>query len=226
MAVPIGQKLRKVRLARGLELEDVQHRTRIPKSLLVAMENDDLGAFPNQTYARKFFAAYARHLGVEVTGFLSLFQPHGLGGVMEFHPYLRPATDHTGPAKSPSQHRIGYASAAILGVSLLALALAAALAIWTGLRDRQLGSTVATQTAVKPSSTQTKTRPPGEPTTAAPPAVQPRQLPVLRAEPVDDASATSATGAASATGDQTPDKAANLPLVETPGRQPADAPAR
>lgn len=224
MAVPIGQKLREVRLARGLELEDVQHRTRIPKSLLVAMENDDLGAFPNQTYARKFFAAYARHLGVEAAGFLSLLEPHGLGGVMEYHPYLRATGEHTGPAHPSPRPGTAIASAGILIVSLLALALAASLAIWTGLRDRQLGSPSTIQTTGKPSdASQPKSRKPAADPVSKPTAIEPPKLPVLRAEPVDDTGSGSKT---EAPGTEAPaaGPATTLPLVETPRRE-ADSPA-
>ena len=182
MAVPIGQKLREVRLARGLSLQDVQHHTRISRSLLVAMENDDLGAFPNQTYARTFFAAYARHLGVEAGSFLRHFQPHGLGGVMQYHPYLQAPMEHTGPERRrPSPRSPGTPSGLLVAI-LVALALATVAAIWAGLRDRHTAAPPAIRPAPAAASVPE--------TTAPPPSITPPVLPVLRATPVeDDASA-------------------------------------
>jgi cytoskeletal protein RodZ len=191
MAVPIGQKLREARLARGLSLEDVQHHTRISRTLLAAMENDDLGAFPNQTYARTFFAAYARHLGVEVSGFLRLFQPHGLGGVIQYHPYLQAPIEHTGPERRRPPSRSPTTPSSTLLVGLAALALAAGVAIWTGLQDgqdhRPAGArTVEAGPATTATSTSRESSPPAA--TAAPspsPRITPPDLPVLRALPVE-----------------------------------------
>lgn len=214
MAAPIGKKLREARLARGLTLEDVQHRTSISRPLLVAMENDDLGAFANQTYARKFFAAYARHLGVEVSDFLRHFRPSGLGGVVQYHPYLQPPTDRAGADRRATRTRHPNAPSRLLFIGLAALALAAGVAVWTGLRDRR---------ASAPSGTLPVLPAPGHvpavsqsPATASPPTptpITPPDLPVRRAMPVDD--------------DEVPKPAPGpddspLPLIESP--RPAAAP--
>jgi cytoskeleton protein RodZ len=188
MAVPIGQKLREVRLARGLSLEDVQHHTRISRTLLVAMENDDLGAFTNQTYARTFFAAYARHLGVEVSGFLRHFQPHGLGGVMQYHPYLQAPIEHTGPERRRPQPRSPTAPSGALIAGLAALALIAGAAVWAGLHDRNASSpagTLSIKSRPSPASTKETSAPAS--TAANPPSpITPPDLPVLRAMPVEE----------------------------------------
>jgi hypothetical protein len=218
MAAPIGKKLRDARLARGLTLEDVHHHTRISKTLLAAMENDDLGAFANQTYARKFFVAYGRHLEVDVTGLVQHFRPGGLGGVVEHHPYLQPSVDRTGPRRRGAPPRRRDSPSIVLFAGLAALAMAATVAVWAGLRERQAGTPAGTLTIhsapgpapALPSSTP-RTRPPAPPATTvatAPPPV----VPVLRATPVDEASATPGGQAAPTVG--------VLPLIESP-RPPA-----
>jgi len=136
MALPIGQKLREARLARGLSLEDVQHQTRISRATLVAMENDDLGSFDSPTYARKFFATYARHLGVDAGDFLGRFHPHGLRGVVDYHAYLQKPTDRVKSARET--RRPGTFSALL--IALAALGLTALAAYWAG---RQAGRTPA-----------------------------------------------------------------------------------
>jgi len=139
MATPIGKQLEHARLARGLTLDDIEHHTRIPKSLVAAMEGDDLSAFANQTYARKFFDAYARHLGIDTGPVIQRFHPHGLAGIVRYHPYLQPPTDQITPADSRSRAHSRYASAPLY-VGLIALALAIGLALWSGRRDRPVAA--------------------------------------------------------------------------------------
>ena len=206
MAVPIGQKLREVRLARGLSLEDVQHHTRISRTLLVAMENDDLGAFPNQTYARTFFAAYARHLGVEASGFLRLFQPHGLGGVMQYHPYLQAPIEHTGPERRRSTPRAPASPSRILVAALAALALAAGAVLWAGRHDRHTAAPAGPPAhQARPAASDRQPRAPA-------PSLAPPDLPVLRATPVDEDEPAPSVPAGPAPADQSP---APLPRLES-----------
>lgn len=213
MAAPIGKTLREARLARNLTLEDVQHRTRIARPLLAAMEDNDLGAFPNQTYARKFFAAYARHLGVDVSDFLSHFRPVNLGGVMQYHPYLRPSTDHAGPPSRGRGKRSPSAPSGALFLVLGTLGLVAGGAVWMGLNDRRASAPAGTLTihaapgtpATSPSlrAVEPVLRPPGGD------AITPPDLPVRRATPVSEDEPDSA-------GPATPADPPPLPLVESP----------
>lgn len=189
MAVPFGKQLQEARLARSLSLEDVQFQTRIHHSLLSAMENDDLGAFPNPTYARKFFAAYARHVGVDAAAFLDRFHSAGLSGVVQYHPYLHKPADRLGPVRPPPPHRPTPFSPA-LAIVLTILALAAAAVIGVNLRHR----TNQTPTAPPPAAEPPSTAPSGadslkNQTPPAPaPAFSPPNLPVLRATPVEEVS--------------------------------------
>jgi cytoskeletal protein RodZ len=143
MALPIGQKLRELRLARGLSLEDVRHQTHISRAMLIAMENDDIAAFGSLTYARKFFASYAGHLGVDAADFLRHFHPHGLRGVIDFHSYLQPPTDRVINGRANDRNRATVPAL----IALIALILTAAAGYWAG---RQ--TTAAPQEAVAPPS--------------------------------------------------------------------------
>lgn len=218
MAAPIGKILRDARLARDLSLEDVQHQTRIARPLLAAMEDNDLGAFPNQTYARKFFAAYARHLGVDVTEFLSHFRPSGLGGVMRYHPYLQPSADRAGPPRGGTSKRPAAAApSGALFLMLTTIGLVAVAAVWMGQNDRRASAPAGTLTITgAPGATVISAPSRRESQPSRPPivtAIQPPDLPVLRATPVEEGE--SDDGAPSA-----PRDGPALPLVENP-RLPA-----
>lgn len=173
MSLPVGKQLQDARLARGLTFEDVQFETRIHHAVLAAMENDDLGAFPNQTYARKFYAAYATHLGIDAGAFLSRFHPASLSGVVEYHPYLQPSTDRVSPSHKPPPRRPPSSPPTALIVAIGVLTLAAAIGIWAGLHSHRKRTSVPSAAMESP-----------PPLTPNPPT-----LPIMRATPGSDENA-------------------------------------
>ncbi|SHO49718.1 helix-turn-helix domain-containing protein [Desulfopila aestuarii] len=58
----LGQFLKRTRIARGLEFEQVVEETRISTSNLKAMESDDFAALPADAFSRGFYTIYARKL--------------------------------------------------------------------------------------------------------------------------------------------------------------------
>ncbi len=62
-AAPVGDQLRSLREAQGLDLSDIAARTRIPLRHLEAVEASDYAALPSQTYALGFVRSYARAVG-------------------------------------------------------------------------------------------------------------------------------------------------------------------
>ncbi|CAM3190235.1 DUF4115 domain-containing protein [Sphingomonas antarctica] len=65
--VPVGDRLRGLREAQGLDLSDIAARTRIPLRHLAAVEASDYAALPSQTYALGFVRSYARAVGASDT---------------------------------------------------------------------------------------------------------------------------------------------------------------
>lgn len=63
----VGDRLRGLREAQGLELSDIAARTRIPLRHLAAVEASDYAALPSQTYALGFVRSYARAVGASDT---------------------------------------------------------------------------------------------------------------------------------------------------------------
>jgi hypothetical protein len=60
-----GPRLRRARLVRGLEIDDVATATKINPTYLRFIEEERFGDLPAQVYVRGFVAAYARLLGLD-----------------------------------------------------------------------------------------------------------------------------------------------------------------
>ncbi|HEU4706689.1 MAG TPA: helix-turn-helix transcriptional regulator [Solirubrobacterales bacterium] len=65
MADSVGTKLREARTRRKLSLADVEAATKIRGRYLQAIENDEWGQLPGDTYARAFVRTYGRFLGLD-----------------------------------------------------------------------------------------------------------------------------------------------------------------
>ncbi len=71
----IGTKLREVREARNLTLEQVSQALRIRPYHLQALESDDYSAIPSAAQARGFLRNYAEYLGLNVDEMLPAVRP-------------------------------------------------------------------------------------------------------------------------------------------------------
>ena len=60
-----GDLIRRVREARGLEVDDLSNRTKISLAYLRAMEEEDFHAMPAPVYLRGFIKAVARELRLD-----------------------------------------------------------------------------------------------------------------------------------------------------------------
>lgn len=90
MADSIGDRLRKVRLERGLSLEEVGLATCIRPEKLAALEADDYSGFPSMAYARGFLTMYGKHLGIDVTAAARSLEGHSAIHLQEYQ-YLKNA---------------------------------------------------------------------------------------------------------------------------------------
>ena len=66
MVEPVGKKLCKARLEKGLTIDEAAHATKMRPDKILALENDDYSRFANNTYAKGFLVLYGRFLDVEV----------------------------------------------------------------------------------------------------------------------------------------------------------------
>jgi cytoskeleton protein RodZ len=62
---PIGETLREARMRQGLDISDVEQRTKIRAKYLRALENEDWGVLPGPTFVTTFLRTYADVLGVD-----------------------------------------------------------------------------------------------------------------------------------------------------------------
>ena len=61
---PVGESLRRERLKRNLELEEISHDLKISTRFLQAIENDQYDKLPGGVFAKSFVRQYARLLGL------------------------------------------------------------------------------------------------------------------------------------------------------------------
>jgi cytoskeletal protein RodZ len=61
----VGEILRTAREARKLSVEQVNRETKISVQTVRALEQDDFGAFPSETYLKGFVRTYAEFLGLD-----------------------------------------------------------------------------------------------------------------------------------------------------------------
>jgi transcriptional regulator with XRE-family HTH domain len=76
----MGQRLFEARQRRGLTLDKISRTTKIPVSLLQAIERNDTTRLPQGFFTRAFVRAYANEVGVDAG---DLLDNSGLGGVEE-----------------------------------------------------------------------------------------------------------------------------------------------
>jgi len=70
----LGELLRRAREAKGLSLAQVEEATKIRRSYLQALEDEDYDRLPPPVYAKGFLKNYARYLDLDLQKVLSLYQ--------------------------------------------------------------------------------------------------------------------------------------------------------
>jgi transcriptional regulator with XRE-family HTH domain len=69
----IGPTLRAARIHRGIELAEVERKTKIRTRQLIALEEERFDALPGRAYARSFLKEYAEFLGLEANRYVEEF---------------------------------------------------------------------------------------------------------------------------------------------------------
>lgn len=70
----VGAALLCARVASNLSLEDLAARTKVSSRFLRALEQDDFSIFASRVYILGFAKAYARAVGLDIEGVLSLLR--------------------------------------------------------------------------------------------------------------------------------------------------------
>lgn len=71
----IGERLQQARERAGLTVDDVLFKTRIPRSVILALEAGDFSTFSSPTYAKSFLSQYSQYLDVDAQLWLDALQP-------------------------------------------------------------------------------------------------------------------------------------------------------
>lgn len=126
-----GARLRVLREARGMDLEDLARELNLKPRVLMALEADDYGKLPGPTFVRGYIRSCARQLGTDPEPLLEEFET--LAGRVE--PVVRPSPrlGATRLDRVLVQRRPGLVMAAG-SVAMLAL-VAAVLMLWSGSGD-------------------------------------------------------------------------------------------
>src|SRR5262245_30587131 len=106
MGEKFGARLRQRREARGIGLDVVACQTKLKRSLLEALERDDISVWPRGFFGRAFIRAYAQAVGLDPDGtvrdFLAAFpdlcetaDPHGTSGPPPEHAPTEPPRGRT-----------------------------------------------------------------------------------------------------------------------------------
>src|SRR3954466_303673 len=65
-AVPaIGERLREARMRQKIDIADVETATKIRAKYLRALENEEFGLLPGNTFVKTFLRTYAEYLGLD-----------------------------------------------------------------------------------------------------------------------------------------------------------------
>ncbi len=116
----VGERLRVLREAAGMDLNDIGTRTRIPLRHLEAIERGEYSALPSPTYALGFTRSYARAVGTDEAPLIAQLrqelgrQDPKAGGNMPYEP--------VDPSRVPSR---------LLAWTAAVLALVLAIGYWT-----------------------------------------------------------------------------------------------
>lgn len=70
----VGEILRKARIEKNLDYEDVEKKTRIRRKFLEAMEQNEWDKLPSETYIKGFLRNYSSFLGLQSDGIIAIFR--------------------------------------------------------------------------------------------------------------------------------------------------------
>ena len=119
MGEKFGARLRQRREAHGIDLGAVVRQTKIKRSLLEALERDDVSCWPRGFFRRGFIRAYAQVIGVDPEAAVREF----LADFPEAPPVVDPAVGGTLPSQESAPAELPDDESALLAVAPLCTAL-------------------------------------------------------------------------------------------------------
>lgn len=116
LANEIGGHLREARGLAGLSVDDVVFRTRIPGTVIVALEEGNFAAFSSPTYAKSFLKQYSDFLNVNACVWIDSLEPAPfVAGEI-----ARPLWDTASPKKEEKAPEPGSSNGWLSALSVMA----------------------------------------------------------------------------------------------------------
>jgi hypothetical protein len=115
----IGNSLRDARVRQGLELSDLEARTKIRAKYLRAIEEEQFNVLPGESYVRGFLRLYAEKLGLDGQLYVDEYNSR-FSNLEEPAPSAGPR--RRGTESRAERHAVLIALAGILGVTILVIA--------------------------------------------------------------------------------------------------------
>ena len=76
----VGKRLRKARKAKGLTIDDIKNKSKIKKSYLEALENDNYKRLPGEVYTKVYIRGYAKIVDLDPQEILAEYENEKNGG--------------------------------------------------------------------------------------------------------------------------------------------------
>jgi cytoskeleton protein RodZ len=100
----IGEMLRDARMRHGLDISDVEARTKIRAKYLRALENEEWGMLPGSTFVKSFLRTYAEELGLDPHLLVEEYRAHHEEpDELELQPFAAPSRQ----PREPRRYRPG-----------------------------------------------------------------------------------------------------------------------
>ena len=151
----IGSSLREARLRQSVELPEAEAATKIRSKYLRALEEEQFGVLPAQTYVKGFLRAYADFLGLDGQLYVDEYNSRYVSG--EEEPLVKPRRG----SRSSTAHRRFDSS--VVALALIGIATAAALVIvawkWGGESPRGTLPGLGDTTTMRAAATKAPARP-------------------------------------------------------------------
>ena len=74
----LGEKLRRARKKKGVDLLEVELQTKVRAKYLEALENEDFDLLPNEIYTKGFLTNYSEYLGLDSEKMLEMWEQQNL----------------------------------------------------------------------------------------------------------------------------------------------------
>jgi hypothetical protein len=124
----VGTTLKEARERLGIDLAEVEASTKIRARYLRAIEGEDWGRLPGDTYARSFIRTYAGYLGLDAALLAEQHRRAAMAApAQERLPRVEPAPVHDGELRRHGRRIPPRALVAAISLALLAIALVAVL---------------------------------------------------------------------------------------------------